>query len=253
MYRHIRQFCQAAKTAADNQLVVNQVDQPNALESLQKAVEALTVKIAQFDKPTQVQTSNSNNATNNGSIAMAGGAVNNNTINIIPWDGERCINVSTADIIAAFTTNPKLQEYSHLPAAMISDREKAAPYVSEMLMDLVKRTHQNPAARNVYLNPRRGDQALVHLREGRWQVVALSEASDMLLQGVALAIHRVTMSHEEIRALPIEAQHALAVSGLLYQDEPDEYARRVTPRMTAHLTNMAEEHRRDNGGWTTSS
>jgi hypothetical protein len=241
MYRHIRQSCDLARVA-DRQVATNPTQQTTIAE-LQKAVVALTARIAQLDgqsvaiqAPGQVNAETVNQTsgqTNNGSNVV------NNTFNIIPWDGERCINVSTADIIAAFTTNPKLREYARLPADMISDREKARPYVSEMFMDLIKRTHENPAARNVYLNPRRSDQALVQLKSGSWKVVTLQEASDMLMSGVAKAVHDLAMSDKEIRALPLEAQHALAVAGLLYGDEPEEYVRHIKPQMAAHLANMS--------------
>jgi hypothetical protein len=55
------------------------------------------------------------------------------------------------------------------------------------------------------------------------------------------AMVRVMLSHEERRQLPIEAQNALAMAGLLYDDEPEEYAKKAKAPMAAHLTNTAPQ------------
>lgn len=167
-------------------------------------------------------------------------SVTNVQINIRPaqpWDGERRIDVSAAQIAAAFAENTRLKEYTKLEEHQLTDPEIAPPYVAELLMDLTKRAHADPAARNVYLNPRRADQALVHMASGRWEVMALGEATRLIFDGVAKAMVRVTMSNEERRQLPLEAQNALAMAGLLYDDEPDEYAKRAKAPMSAHLAN----------------
>jgi hypothetical protein len=158
-------------------------------------------------------------------------------INIVPWDGGKRIDVSTAQIAAAFAENARLKEYVRLGDHELTDPEIAPPYVTELLMDLTKRAHADPSARNVYLNPKRADQALVHMASGRWEVMALVEATRLIFDGVAKAMVRVTMSDEERRRLPSEAQNALAMAGLLYDDEPEEYAKRAKAPMAAHLTN----------------
>src|SRR5208282_3207745 len=110
----------------------------------------------------------------------------------------------------------------------------------ELLMDLTKRAHADPAARNVYLNPRRADQALVHMASGRWEVMPLVEATRLIFDGVAKAMLRVTMSNEDRKRLPLDAQNALAMAGLLYDDEPEEYAKRAKAPMAAHLANCRD-------------
>jgi hypothetical protein len=119
----------------------------------------------------------------------------------------------------------------------LTDPEIAPPYVTELLMDLTKRAHATPEARNIYLNPRRADQALVHKNSGQWEVLPLAEATRLLFDGVAATIHRTTMSADERRQLPLEAQNALSIAGMLYDDEPEEYARRAKAPMMAHLEN----------------
>jgi hypothetical protein len=116
-----------------------------------------------------------------------------------------------------------------------------SPYVAELLMDLTKRAHADPTARNVYLNPKRTDQALVHMTSGKWEVMSLQEATRLIFDGVAKAMVRVTLSNEERWQLPIEAQNALAMAGLLYDDEPEEYAKKAKTPMAAHLTNTAPQ------------
>lgn len=161
----------------------------------------------------------------------------NQVITIRPWDGEKRIDVTTAQIAAAFAENARLKEYVRLEEHQLTDPEIAPPYVTELLMDLTKRAHADPAARNVYLNPRRSDQALVHMTNGRWEVMTLAEATRLIFDGVAKAMVKVTMSNDERKRLPLEAQNALAMAGLLYDDEPEEYAKRAKVPMTAHLSN----------------
>ena len=108
-------------------------------------------------------------------------------------------------------------------------------------MDLVKRGHSDPAARNVYLNPRRADQALVHMKSGKWEVLPLTEATRLIFDGVAQTIHRVTLSYEERKQLPLEAQNTLSLAGLLYEDEPEKYVKRAKDPMSAHLTNLRDD------------
>ena len=164
--------------------------------------------------------------------------VNNTTTNIHihPWDGDQRIGVDLAHIIAAFADNTKLREYTRMGDHELVDPEIAPPYVTELLMDLTKRAHADPASRNVYLNPRRADQVLVHKKSGSWEVLPLLEATRLLFDGVAQGIQRVSRNCKEATHLPLEAQNALSMAGLLYDDEPDEYARRAKTPMAAHLS-----------------
>jgi hypothetical protein len=49
------------------------------------------------------------------------------------------------------------------------------------------------------------------------------------------------MTAAERRQLPLEAQNALSMAGLLYDDEPEEYVRRAKAPMAAHLVNTAPQ------------
>ena len=173
--------------------------------------------------------------------AINNGVVNNNTtlVAIVPWDSERRLNVTTAQIARAFAENPMLREYMRLPEHEMTDPELAPPYVTELFMDLVRRGHSDPSARNVYLNPRRADQALVHMKTGKWEIVPAANATRLLMDGVAQTIHQVVLTDAERKQLPTDAQNALSLAGMVYEDEPGEYVKRVRAPMAAHLANIA--------------
>ena len=65
------------------------------------------------------------------------------------------------------------------------------------------------------------------------------EATRLLFDGVAETIHKVALSRAEKKALPMEAQNALILAGMLYEEKPDAYVKRAKSQMSAHLTNMA--------------
>lgn len=164
-----------------------------------------------------------------------------NIIQINPWDGERRIEIGVGQIAAAFMENARLKEYASMGDHDLVDPEIAPPYVTELLMDLVKRGHADPSARNVYLNPRRSDQVLVHKKSGQWEVLPLAEATRLLLDGIAQGIHQVVRTYAELKQLPMEAQNAMSMAGMMYKEEPEEYVKRAKTPMSAHLTNTAPE------------
>jgi hypothetical protein len=160
-------------------------------------------------------------------------------IEIKPWDDKRAIAVGVRDIVAAFAENARLQEYARLSDHAFVDPEVAPPFVVELLLDLVRRVHEDPASRNIYLNPRRADQVLVHMKGGTWEVRTAQEGCRALLDGVATSIHEVTLSPEKRKQLPMEAQNALAMAGLMYNDEHETVIELAKAPLVAHLTNLA--------------
>ena len=239
MYRHTRQNCKIANSEEgmekllDHTLQRQLADQNAQLTQMRAQVAELTSLMKdQFTLATPVtQQINAPSTVNNGAVT------NNTVVHIHPWDGDRRIGVELAHILAAFTDNAKLREYARMGDHELTDPAIAPPYVTELLMDLTRRAHADPAARNVYLNPRRADQALVHKKNGSWEVLPLVEATRLIFDGVAATIHHTTMTSAERRQLPLEAQNALSMAGLLYDDEPEEYARRASRPMMAHLEN----------------
>jgi hypothetical protein len=247
MYRHVRQNCKIANSEDGMDKLIEHTLQRQLTEQNTK-IDAQSTQIAElavllknqlalYPQSVTLVTQNASGAATINNAPVTNVAQTNIVLNA--WDGERRISVDATHIIAAFAQNARLREYMKLSDHELTDPEIAPPYVTDLFMDLVKRGHVDPAARNVYLNPRRADQALVHLKSGRWEVLPLQEATRLMFDGVAGVIHRVTLSYDERKQLPLEAQNALSISGLMYDDEPDEYAKRAKAPMAAHLQNTA--------------
>ena len=237
MSRHVKQYCRIANSDEGMEKLLDHTLQKQLAEQNAKLAEqgaqitkltALVERLAGAG-PSATQQIQHAGQVNNGAVT--------NIVNIHPWDGDRRIGVELAHILAAFTDNAKLREYARMGDHELTDPVIAPPYVTELLMDLTRRAHADPASRNVYLNPRRADQALVHKQSGAWEVLPLAEATRLIFDGVAATIHHTTMTAAERRQLPLEAQNALSMAGLLYDDEPEEYARRASRPMMAHLEN----------------
>jgi hypothetical protein len=156
-----------------------------------------------------------------------------------PWDSDRRLNIGIKDMVAAFAENAKLREFAKLSDHEMADHEIGGPFVIELFMDLVRRAHADPMVRNVYLNPRRMDQVLVYRDAGGWEVFPLPDSIRILMDGVSEKIRPVILTPGLCGQLPLEAQNALAMAGMLYEETPDVYARKVRGLMSAHLANMA--------------
>ena len=239
MSRHVKQYCRIANSDEGMEKLLDHTLQKQLAEQNANLAEqgaqitkltALVERLAGAG-PSATQQIQHAGQVNNGAVT--------NIVNIHPWDGDRRIGVELAHILAAFTDNAKLREYARMGDHELTDPGIAPPYVTELLMDLTRRAHADPASRNVYLNPRRADQALVHKKSGAWEVLPLAEATRLIFDGVAATIHHTTMTLAERRQLPLEAQNALSMAGLLYDDEPEEYVRRAKAPMAAHLINTA--------------
>jgi hypothetical protein len=135
-------------------------------------------------------------------IAGAHTAASVSSLSIIPWDGDDFIHIPVSLITAAFTENPRLVEFCQLGDAAKADPEIATPYISEALVDLTRRAHADPVSRNIYLNLKRTDQVMVCLKDGGWEVRALSDASTALFDEIASQIQQITVSDTERTQLP---------------------------------------------------
>jgi phosphoglycolate phosphatase-like HAD superfamily hydrolase len=169
----------------------------------------------------------------------------NNTLNIvkvkiIPWARDGCLNISAEQMAAAFRENARLAEYAKWPEHELTDPEKASPFISELFMDLIKRAHADPASRNVYLNPKRSDQVLVCVGDDEhWEVLPFDEATRVMHDGVKRKISVVILTNDERNKVPLGAQNALSLAGLMYEDEPEAYVKRARVPMAAHLATLA--------------
>ena len=168
-------------------------------------------------------------------------------LNVTSFDRGGRIHIPPALVKAAFTENPRLVEYCRLTDAERTDANRAAPYVLEALVDLVRRAHQDPLSRNIYLNPNRADQVMVCVEEegrpeqgdprARWVVRPLVDAIRLLFDGVAEEIHRMIIVERERAQLPLAVQSAVAWVPSLYNDEPERFVREGRAPIAAHLSN----------------
>lgn len=142
----------------------------------------------------------------------------------------------TASIRAAFTENPVLVKYSQLTDHEKVDPDKAAPYVLEAFLDLIKRTHQNPAYRNVYVDPGQKGWAIVYVGGREWEARPLEEAIRSMFNSVAGNIHKTIVTSRERELLPLEVQGAVALVPNLYEDEPERFIEDGKGPMEKHLT-----------------
>ena len=160
-----------------------------------------------------------------------------NIVNIHPWSSEEKLYIPATMLTAAFTENKRLIEYCKFSDAEKTNPELAAPYVLEALVDLTKRAHADPAARNVYLNPKRADQVMV-FDDVSWQVRPLVDAIRSIFDSVAGNLRRIIIKDTEWSTIPMAVQSSASWIPSMYCDEPDNYAAQAKPHMSAHLMNM---------------
>ena len=142
--------------------------------------------------------------------------INVNSITIAPWGSP--LQLTDADVEAALATVPGLAGTPALPEVVAA------------LMELVKRAHMPPAARNVHLNPKRTDQALA-LTTGGWAAMPLEEATAALFDGASasMAAARMPSMRQTMRTtIPVQYRAERAASVQLG----------LRP-MGAHLLNVA--------------
>ena len=135
---------------------------------------------------------------------------------IHPWGSP--LQLTDADVEAALATVPGLAGTPALPEVVAA------------LMELVKRAHMPPAARNVHLNPKRTDQALA-LTTGGWAAMPLEEATAALFDGASasMAAARMPSVRQTMRtSIPVH-----------YRAERADAVQLGLRPMGAHLLNVA--------------
>jgi len=162
----------------------------------------------------------------------------NTVVNIKSFDSEERIYIPVSLVKASFTENPRLMEYCRMTDEERTDADKAAPYVLEALVDLIRRAHRDPLYRNVHLNPRRADQVMVCIgEEQRWEVRGLIDVIRVLFDGVADNLHKIITTDQERTQLPFDVQSAASWVPNLYEDEPERFVTSGKAPMAAHLQN----------------
>jgi hypothetical protein len=230
MQRHVKQSCKVANSpegmeALYRHTVQKNEEQKGEIADLKRMMGQLLARQASAESQ-HVTINNTYNTQNN--------------IIIQPWHrAEDRIVIPASMLRAAFTENPKLVEYCRMKAAQQADKNEAMPYVIEALMDLVKRAHKEPAARNAYLSPSRADMVMV-FDEATWKVIPLMEAIQAILDSVALQIKNIVRLDDAPKLL-LGAYDPVATMTLIYNchSDTDNYAEQAKSRMVAHLMNNA--------------
>jgi hypothetical protein len=158
---------------------------------------------------------------------------------------ERCFNredrlvITTALVKAAFAENPRLEAYCKMPIEKKTDADVAAPYVLEALMELVKRAHKNPLARNAYISAGQEDQTQIYVDSHGvkvWEACSLLETTKKIFDTVAINIKRIIITGAERAQLPAHMQSSVSWTSALYDFESDKYVKEARQLMAAHLT-----------------
>ncbi len=155
-------------------------------------------------------------------------------IDLRSWSGDDRIVIPTAMLRAAFTENTRLTEYCHMGDMEKAEITTAEPYILEALMDLVKRAHVDPSARNIYLNPKRADQVMV-FDEKTWKVETLTDATRSLFDSVAGDVRKMMYKDD----LSMHLKGAACFVPQLYNQEPERFIKKARAPMAAHLSNTA--------------
>jgi hypothetical protein len=276
--RHMRQYCKIANSDEGMEKLLEHTmqRQMQTLTAQNAALQAQVGRLADLMEkqlsitppggfgPTQIGTLHANTV-NAGSVTMtnqvdARHTTNNININIVGFDRDDRIYIPVALVKAAFTENPRLIEYCRLSDDERVDAERAAPYVLEALVDLVRRAHRDPVYRNIYLSPKRADQVMVCLDEERgppqrdrgqrgearlqdgqgpqkWEVRPLVEAIRLLFDGVAENLHKIIITDHDRAQLPFDVQSAASWVPNLYEDEPERFVKDGKAPMAAHFQN----------------
>lgn len=148
--------------------------------------------------------------------------VNNISVEIRPWGA--ALALTDSDVEAALASVPGLA---------------GTPTLAEVvgtLMELVKRAHAPAEARNVYISPKRADQALA-LTAGGWAALPLAEATTVLFDAASARMEApagrkaaATPRQERVRGLRAEVP-------VQYRIERESAVQLGLRPMEAHLIN----------------
>ena len=103
--------------------------------------------------------------------------------------------------------------------------------VVQLLMGILRQIHADPLERNVYMNPRRGDQALIYIPE-HWVTCQLDEAGQAMFRRIAEVLGCLPrQAPPSLRTVATAARQSCAASA-------PELARASRAVLSAHLENV---------------
>ncbi|NBQ70588.1 MAG: hypothetical protein EBU46_17860 [Nitrosomonadaceae bacterium] len=145
-----------------------------------------------------------------------------NNITIAPWGTP--LQLTDADVEAALSSIPGVIDTPALPEIVTA------------LMELVKRSHAPPAARNITINPKRADQALALTNNG-WAALPLTEATAALFDSATARIASPLVRLAGAAAQPPRAALRVMVPAQYRAERAGAVQLGLRP-MEAHLANM---------------
>lgn len=248
-YRHKRETCKAngtddaSKLRNDLNLLENKValllrQQPQTTNNIVVAGPVVTNN-SNVDNSRKVLTNNVLNNSNSLSISQQAERITNYTPAQIPppgWPAKWPMpSVDPRPFFApscAVELSELRQAAARLDAADTAACHKGEPRaVSALLMEVLRQLHEDPEQRNIYLNPDRGDQALVFVPR-KWSLKPLEEATHHIFKQVVKELADLPMQGN-----PKEQDLAAGVKNG-FEKKPQAVVQTSNSAMTAHLKNM---------------
>lgn len=216
-----------AEIAELRALLVRAINSPG-LGGEAKHAAAAAAAVAAGAPATVVQVNNTVNNT-----------VNNVQVSIRPWGAEAGRIEITAKLLnEVFEGSRVLRDYCGMKFRDQMDENTAMSYVVEGMVELARRAHAEPEARNIYLNPRRSDQVLVYDGAG-WRALALTEGVRRAFDEIGEGVRGVVLSDKLRAELTPDVETGVTGVHMVYGAAPERVALEARGQMAAHLTNMA--------------
>ncbi len=105
--------------------------------------------------------------------------------------------------------------------------------ISGLLIEILRQIHADPKERNVYLNPRRGDQALVYMPKN-WIPCPLDDAGQAMYKRIAAELDRMPVD------VPTEVKAVALATKKCCNDESKALAKESRAAMSAHLSGVLQ-------------
>jgi hypothetical protein len=136
-------------------------------------------------------------------------------------------------IKTVFETSGSAQKFIGLSYDGKCDTVSGAPCVTDILMEIIRAGHADPAARNVFLSPNRADQTLIWQADA-WVVYPLPQTLRDMGSGVRRGLSEL-MPTEGFRGLPPAIQDSVGVIPTIVDSEFEYFMSQLRTPLSAHL------------------
>lgn len=214
-----------------------------AIKQTELEIELSRLRLEIRNNATNIVNGNVNNV-NNGHIHN--GNVNNNyvlnnagvLVQIVPFDPHSTIPLSAKDVTDICEGNPQFGAFTGLsPEQQLeySATKNSAP-CAHLLIDVMRKEHEQPETRNVRINPNRADMALVWKGREPWIHEYLATMSSQLANRAANSIWQACIRH--LSLLPAEISSGIGFLNAHYRDHPEDVDSQVKKLLVPHLKNI---------------